>query len=150
MAIIKAFIDAIKYTFIKKKFYKKLLAYACVIGGMKYEENTKDIPIDQWKANDKYWASELPSIYNLDDIAESMNEQHDSINKTFKLDVDEWNRDEVRSLMNAFAEAHNGFSRINGKEFTLTETALKIKAFIDESFWQSFKSFYAIHKEDID
>ena len=145
--IVKAFIDAFKFTFIKKKFYRKLLAYGCIIGGMKYDKGGPSI--EDWKSNDKYWTGELPSIFNLDAIVDEMNNQHNDINKLFKLNVNVWNRDEVRCLMNTFETAHNGFSRVNNKDFTIMETCAKIMNWIDSSVWKHFNISYHMYKEDM-
>ena len=139
MKTIKSFIEAFKVAFIKKTFYKKLLAYGCIIGGMKYAGN-EEHPVEEWKPNDKYWIDELPSIYNLDAITCEMNNQHDDINKTFKLNVKTWNRDEVRVLMDKFKLMYDGFCQINNRKITLMEACAKQSSFVNCSFWQHWKS----------
>lgn len=138
MNIIESFIAAFKYTFLYKKFYRKLFAYGCTIGGMKYEGN-EELPVEEWKPNDKYWRDELPSIYDLDIITKEMNSQCNDIKKTFKLDVDAWDRDEVRNLMNSFEKVHNDFCHVNKKDLSIIETCVKISMWLKRSFWQNFK-----------
>lgn len=136
---IKAFIYALKLKLTNKRFYRKLLAYGCIIGGMKY--NDAGSSVEDWKTNDNFWVDELPTIYNLDSIVDEMNNQHDDINKTFKLKIDVWTRDEVRALMDAFEMVHNGFSKVNNRKFTIMETCAKIMNWIDSSFWYHFNAY---------
>lgn len=144
--IVKAFIDAFKCAFIRKKFYKKLLAYGCIIGCMKYKYNEIDtnIPSDKWKRTE-VWDGELPSIYNLDAIVDKMNNQRDELNEICKLDEDEWSRDDVRNLMQAFEQIHNGFSRVENRDFNLVESCSEIIKFINTPFWHRFKHFYELY-----
>ena len=144
--IVKAFIDAFKYAFIKKKFYKKLLAYGVIIGGMKYDVD-RNIPSDKWKRTD-VWEDELPSIYNLDAIVDRMKNQRNKLNELYKLDEDEWSRDDVRNLMQAFEQMHNGFSRVENRDFNLTESCLKLTLFINIPFWRRFKYFYESYNNE--
>ena len=138
MNIIDSFIIAFKYTFLRKKFYRKLLAYGCVIGGMKYEGN-EELPVEEWKPNDKHWQDELPSIFELDIITKEMNSQKEDIKKTFKLDVDNWDRDEVRFLMDRFECVYNGFCDVDNRKLTIMETCAKISVWVEQTFWQCFK-----------
>ena len=144
--IVKAFIDVFKYAFIKKKFYKKLLAYGCIIGSMKYDLD-KNIPSDKWKRTE-VWEDELPSIYNLDEIVDKMNNHRNKLNELYKLDEDEWSRDDVRNLMQAFEQMHNGFSRVENRDFNLTESCLKLASFINIPFWRRFKYFYESYNNE--
>lgn len=145
--IAKAFIDAFKYAFIKKKFYKKLLAYGSIIGCMKYDEIDANIPPDEWKRTE-VWDGELPSIYNLDAIVDRMNSERNELNERCKLDEDEWHRDDVRNLMQAFEQLHNGFSRVENRDFNLAESCSKIMQFIEMPFWRRFKHFYEIYNNE--
>jgi hypothetical protein len=106
---------------------------------MKYAGN-EEHPVEEWKPNDKYWIDELPSIYNLDAITREMNNQHNDINKTFKLNVKTWNRDEIRVLMDNFKLMYDCFCRINNRKITLMEACAKQSSFVNCSFWQHWKS----------
>lgn len=137
MNIIESFIGAFKSTVLNKTFYRKLNAYGCVIGGMKYDDDdNKDLPVEEWKPTDKYWQDELPSVFELDLITKEMNAQREDINKTFKLNVSCWDRDEVRSLMNAFEKAYNAFCSLYNKKFTIFEVCAKFYPYM--SFWTAF------------
>lgn len=138
LAVIKAFSGAFTLSFSKKLMYKKLLAYGCIIGGMKYDGNSKDVSVDEWKPTN-CWSNELPSIYELDLITNEMNAQSNDINKTFNLNISSWNRDEVRALMNMFNQLYDGYCRLNNKNLTLMETCKTLNDSIDLTFWQRFR-----------
>ena len=142
MNILKALVDAFRCTFLQKKLYRKLLAYGSIITDMKYaDELDNDVPSNEWKPNDRLWIGELPTIYELDIITCKMNKDRDDINKTFKLSVKTWDRDEIRRLMDIFEYFHYRLCEINKRKLMLVETCARLIDAIETSFWTNFKVF---------
>ena len=146
LVIVKSCFMAVRLKFFGMGFYRKLLAYCCTIGSMKYDGN-EGLEVEEWKPNAKCWAEELPSIYWLDKITEKMNAECKDINETFKLDVSSWSRDEVRFLMDKFEEVHNGFCQVNKRKLTLMESAAKLSTWVNMPFWQHFKEFIEMNQK---
>lgn len=136
LAVINAFVGAFKVTILNKRLYKKLLIYGCIICGMKYDGNNKDVPLDKWKPND-CWPDELPSMLYLDKITDEMNAQNDAIEQT--LGIMYWNREDVRALMLMFEKLHVKYCQATGRSLSLIETYAILHNSLKIPFWKYFK-----------
>ena len=126
---------------------KRLMAYSIMIFMMNHDID-ENSPLDEWKLNNKCWNGEIPSIFELDIIVDEMNKHKDTLNEEFKLNVNEWNRDDIRSLMHRFNVYHSALSQTEGKNLTALDISLKIKSYVNHSFWWYFKTSLSLMKSE--
>ena len=139
-AFIEALIETFKRNILNRRTCKLFLAYGCIIAVMKHGETLLE--------DRDCWNGELPSIWNLDDIVDAMNDLCEDINATFKLDVSEWKREEVKIIMNSFQKLYDDFCEVNNKQLHIAYVLGKLNKIHKESFVECFKAWYAIKKKE--
>ena len=136
---IKALIDLIKVKVVKRKFYMKFTAF--MVGALSFKLDG-DIKNDTGK-----WEDTKPSIYDLDSIVNEMNENVCYINKRFHLSINEWTRDDVRPYIDLLDKYHYQMSNACKKDLSFVELTIKMLSFVEESWFNSFKSYVKLHRE---
>ena len=135
-SIIEAIIDCIKVKIVKRKFYAKFCVVMTAAFSIKFENGEKNYS----------WKEGAPSIYDIDNIIDKMNEERDFLNKTYRLKVVKWTRDDVRPFIDLLHEYHYKMSKCRGKELSCIETAASLIEVVEMSWVKLFKCVLKMHQ----